>query len=214
MVSVFPRQKSSLLSLHLTKHYWTPDLVTSKASTEYQVAQKGLICAAAQSNIYCNWENSPASSHHEASLIFYLFIHLWLKFSCTATAEENLSRVLRKWCSRCKQEADVAVRARARTAASAVLLFMLRAVTHRMKKGQKTNKDTSWRPPAGLESRARGSGSLRHPSRRWFIIVFMWAKGCRLRILQKEYVMHLSAFYPPKARQPFPSSLPSLSTVI
>lgn len=39
-------------------------------------------------------------------------------------------------------------------------------------------------------------------------------KGCRLWILWKEHVMHLSVYYPPKARQPFPPSLPTLSTVI
>lgn len=41
--------------------------------------------------------------------------------------------------------------------ASSVLLFVLRAM---LRRGPRDKQGTSWRPPAGLESRARGSGSL------------------------------------------------------
>lgn len=45
----------------------------------------------------------------------------------------------------------------ARALASSVLLFVLRAM---LRKGPRDKQGTSWRPPAGLESGARGSGSL------------------------------------------------------
>lgn len=43
---------------------------------------------------------------------------------------------------------------------SSVLLFMLRAMTHAMKKEPRDKQGTSQRPPAGLESWGRGRGSL------------------------------------------------------
>lgn len=147
-------------------------------------------------------------------------------WNAAATEEKRLpesfsssgsSCVLRKWCSWCKQEAGVDVYLLV-CPASMCPGFICLALHVKVNdscygEGQETNKAQAGDHLLGWRA-GRGEVALWHPSRLWFIIVFIWAKGCRLWILQKEHVMHLSAYYPPKARQPFHLSLPTLSTVI
>lgn len=134
----------SVLFLDSTKCYWAP---TSKALWWMSGGSaKGWYAPLTRSNICRNWENRSASSHHETTLIFCLFIPLFLKFSSALAAEEKplpeslsscgSSCVLRKWCFSNKQEpvwmcvCYYLLVCTVYALASSVLLFMLRAMTH------------------------------------------------------------------------------------
>lgn len=183
---------------------------------------KGWYAPPPRGNICSNWENSPAPSHHEAH-----WFSIYSCLGCWNSAAQQLQRRSSSQNALAPLGAALfwgsdALDVNTRLCVSSCLyihVYSLHLSCSSCKEQwlmlQQRPKDkdsTSWRPPAGLESRE--SGSLWHPSELWFIIVFIWAKGCCLWILWKCRMIHLSAYYPLKAQQPFLPLLPTLSTVI
>lgn len=146
---------------------------------------------------------------------FFCFVYSCLS-SCWNSAAQQLQRrssswnactplgpamFLRKWSSRRKQRALV------EEVCFLFLAFMYGCWLHlsssscwgqwlMLQQGPRDKQNTSWRPPTGLGSGLKESGSHWHPSYLWFIIIFTRAKGWCLLILWKLYNALVHQIFP------------------